>query len=319
MPAVSISVPIYNVENYLEQCLDALMSQTLNDIEIILVDDGSLDSSGAICDRYAAADERVVVIHKGNGGLASARQAGLDIATGKYFCVCDADDWPEPDMYEQLYKKAIDTDADIVMCDYWSEYPDGKKVIHQYPYRLENRKDLLDDALNKRFPTMVWNKLFKRDVFEKYRLSWDLGVNMGEDLLMMLKILCHPQKLAYQPIPLYHYRRIMGGSSYTNSVSLSTFNQLLRVRIWSDENIDKNKYENGLFIQWLDQAFAGLRLRERMPVKYFKDTTLINIPYSGFCKYSYPKLKGLIVLISKLFGYRIGRAIVQIMYRFIYH
>lgn len=134
---VSISVPVYNVEKYLRKCLDCLINQTLRDIEIILVDDGSTDLCPSICDEYVILDERVKVIHKQNGGLASARQAALDVATGDYFCACDADDWVEPDMYERLYQKALETDADIVMCDYWSEYSDGNMVAHRYPYQLE--------------------------------------------------------------------------------------------------------------------------------------------------------------------------------------
>jgi len=318
-PLFSISVPVYNAEKYLRQCLNTLVSQTLQDIEIIIVNDGSTDSSETICREYVEKDSRVVLICKENGGSASARQTALEASKGLYFCACDADDWVEPDMYETLYKKAIETDADIVMCDYWSEYPDGKNVVYHYPYQIEDREDFLDDALNKRLPCMVWNKLFKRELFERYNLSWEQGVNMGEDLLLMLKILRHPVKIAHLPLPLYHYRRIIGGTSYTNSVSLSMYDQLLRIRHWSDEHIDKSKYGNGLFIQWLDQAFAGLRVKEGMTGDYLRNTTLSNIPLRGFVKYDYPKQKGLVVLFTKLFGYRAGRSIVDMLYKRIYH
>lgn len=318
-PKVSISVPVYNVEKYLRQCLDGLVSQTIRDIEIIIVNDGSTDGSETVCREYAERDSRIKLISKENGGLASARQAALEVAVGTYFCACDADDWVESDMYERLYQKAVESDADIVMCDYWSEYQNGKQVACSYNVDPATSKDLLDDALNKRFPTMVWNKLFKRELFERYNLSWEHGINMGEDLLMSLKILCHPVNVAYLPIPLYHYRRIIGGDSYTNSISLSAFEQLLRIRKWSDDNIDREEYQNGLFVQWLDQAFAGLRVKDGMSAEYFRASTLDNIPNYGFCNYSYPKLKGLIVLISKILGYRIGRGLVKMMYRFIYH
>lgn len=318
-PQVSISVPVYNAEKYLRQCLDSLVRQTLQDIEIIIVNDGSTDSSENICNEYLEKDSRIKLISKENGGLASARQVALDAATGFYFCACDADDWVEPMMYERLYKKAIETGADIVMCDYWSEYQDGKSVVCNYPYNVNQRSDLLDDALKKEFPTMVWNKLFKRELFKRYNILWEQGVNMGEDLLVSIKILSHPVVIAHLPIPLYHYTRIMGGNSYTNNLSLSSFEQLLRIRKWLEDNVDSEKYQNGLFIQWLDQTFAGLRVRGGMTTKYFNDTTLNNITYNGFFRYSYPKLKGLIVLISKLFGYRIGRTIVKLMYRFVYH
>lgn len=318
-PKVSISVPVYNAEKFLRQSLDSLVSQTLQDIEIVIVNDGSTDSSETICREYAEKDSRIVLVCKENGGSASARLAALEASKGQFFCACDADDWVEPDMYEKLYQKAVETNADIVMCDYWSEYPDGKKVEHHYAYDIEARNDLLDDALNKRLPCMVWNKIFKRELFEKYNLSWERGVNMGEDLLMMLKILTHPVQIAHQPLPLYHYRRVIGGTSYTNSMSLSNYDQLLRIRHWSDEHIDNVKYGNGLFIQWLDQAFAGLRVKEGMTANYYEETTLNNIRYSDFTKYSYPKLKGLIALLTKIFGYNVGKTFVKLMYRFIYH
>lgn len=318
-PLVSINVPVYNAEIYLDQCLGSLLRQTLQDIEIVIVNDGSTDGSEAICREYASKDSRIKLITKENGGSASARQTALDASTGFFVCSCDADDWMEPNMVEDLYKKAIKDDVDIVSCDYWREYYNGKKVVCKYPFQIEERNDLLDDVLNKRFPVMVWNKIFKRSLFEKYNLSWEMGINMGEDFLMMMKILSLPVKVVHLPKPLYHYRRIVDGASYTNNVSLSIFNQLLMIRKWSDQNIDKKKYQNGLFLQWLDQAFAGLRVMDGMTEKYFKETALNNIPYRNFIKYSYPKLKGLIVLISKLLGYRIGRIIVKFMYRFIYH
>lgn len=319
VPKVSISVPIYNAEKYLRKCLDSLVNQTLQEIEIVVVNDGSTDSSEAICREFANKDPRIILISKENGGSASARQTALEVAKGDFLCACDADDWVEPEMYEKLYKKAIESDADIVMCDYWSEYPNGRQVAHKFKYDLEMRSDLLDDALNKKFPTMVWNKIFKRSLFEKYQLSWEQGINMGEDFLMMIKILSHPIKVSYLPTQLYHYRRIIGGASYTNSVSLSTYNQLLRIRHWTDEHIDKSKYSNGIFIQWLDQAFAGLRVKEGMTSKYYKETTLNKIQYSDFFRFNYPRLKGLVVFVTKLLGYKVGKSIVRLMYRYIYH
>ena len=119
-PLVSITVPIYKVQKDLPRCLDSLINQTLENIEIILVDDGSPDQCGNICDEYAAKDHRIKVIHKENGGLASARQAGLELCSGIYYTVCDGDDWVEADIYEKLYNKAVAEDADIVLSNYYS-------------------------------------------------------------------------------------------------------------------------------------------------------------------------------------------------------
>ena len=114
MPKVSVIVPVYNAEKYLRECVDSILGQTLSDIELILVDDGSTDSSPAICDRYAEQDARVQVIHKPNGRAASARNAGLRAASGDYVAFVDSDDWVSPKMYEKM----LDTGADVTLCDY---------------------------------------------------------------------------------------------------------------------------------------------------------------------------------------------------------
>ena len=161
-PIISISIPVYNVEKYLCQCIESIINQSLIDIEIILVDDGSTDSCGGICDKYAAKDSRIKVIHKENGGLASARQAALEIATGIYFCACDADDWVESDMYEQMYNKAQETGADIIICDYYIEYDNGETVHKQIEKLDDSETDLIGNALNGKLPTSMWNKIYKR-------------------------------------------------------------------------------------------------------------------------------------------------------------
>ncbi|MBR4316077.1 MAG: glycosyltransferase, partial [Alphaproteobacteria bacterium] len=115
---ISIIVPVYNVQKYLDKCLKSIISQTLTDIEIILVDDGSTDSSGLICDKYAKKDKRIKVVHQKNARQGAARNAGIKLATGDYIGFVDSDDYITSDMFEKLYKKAYIYDADIVMCDY---------------------------------------------------------------------------------------------------------------------------------------------------------------------------------------------------------
>lgn len=318
IPKVSISVPVYNSEKYLHKCLESLINQTLKEIEIIIVNDGSNDKSESICREYAERDKRIKLINKLNGGLATARQVALESARGDYFCACDSDDWVESTMYERLYEKAKESNADIVMCDSWSEYPDSKKTKHSYSYQLEDRKDLLGDALNGCFPCQVWNKMFKRELFEKYDISWEPGINLGEDFLIMLKILQHPVKVEYLSEPLYHYRREMGGSSYTNNISLKTFQQSLLIRKWAVENIDTVKYSNGIFRLWLNLAFTGLRVKDDMSTEYYNNEVMSNLPYIGFIKYKYPISKGGLVLLTKLFGYNTGKSIYKILYKYVY-
>ena len=317
-PKVSISVPVYNAEKYLRQSLDSLVSQSLKEIEIVIVNDGSTDSSESICREYAERDPRIKLICKENGGLASARQAALEVSTGLYFCACDADDWAEPTMYELMYNRAVATGADIVMCDYWSEYGNGKQTQHHYTLDVDRIDDFLDDALNGHFPCQVWNKMFKREIFEKYDISWEPGINLGEDFLLLLKMFQYPVKVTNISDTLYHYRRELSGNSYTNNISLDTFNQSLFIRHWAVNNIDPQKYANGLFRMWLNLAFTGLRVKEGMDIGYYKHQVLLNIPFKGFIKYKYPKLKGIVVLFTKLFGYHAGRIMYLVFYRYFY-
>ncbi len=319
-PLVSVTVPVYNNSNYLRQCLDSLQAQTLKEIEFILVDDGSTDDSGRICDEYAKRDSRFRVIHQKNGGLAVARQTALEVSKGLYFCTCDADDWVELDMYERLYKKAVDTDADIVMCDYWSEYPNGRQVSTVYGKDPSQRLDLFDDALNGKFPPQVWSKMFKREeIFQKYSLFWESGINLGEDYLLTLKILQNDVKVVYVPCQLYHYRREFGGNSYTNKVTMNTFRQSLFIRQWVVGHVDTEKYANGIFRLWLALCFTALRVREGMSARYYRQDILSHVPYRGFLKYHYPKTKGLVVFFAKLFGYKSARGIYRLCYKFVYH
>lgn len=139
-PKVSVIVPIYKAESYLYKCIDSLLTQTLADIEILLIDDGSPDGSGMICDEYARKDSRVKVFHKSNGGVASARQCGLDHACGEYVIHADPDDWVESDMLQSLYEKAVEEDADMVICDFYYEIDETEGYVRvcQQPETLDH-------------------------------------------------------------------------------------------------------------------------------------------------------------------------------------
>ena len=119
MDLVSVIIPVYKVEKYIAECIESILAQTYTNFRLILVDDGTPDNAGKICDEYALKDNRIKVIHKSNGGVASARQMGVDNALGNYTIHADSDDWVEPTMLEELYKKAIEKDADMVICDFY--------------------------------------------------------------------------------------------------------------------------------------------------------------------------------------------------------
>ena len=131
-PDISVIVPVYKAEKYMHRCVDSILAQTFTNFELILVDDGSPDGSGTLCDQYAQKDNRVKVIHKENGGVASARQCGIDNATGEYTIHADPDDWVEPNMLQELYNKAKELDADMVICDFYVD-TENERV-----YRTQN-------------------------------------------------------------------------------------------------------------------------------------------------------------------------------------
>ncbi len=206
-PVVSVTVPVYNTSKYLRQCLDSLAAQTLHEIEFILVDDGSTDDSGAICDEYAAKDPRFRVIHQPNGGLAVARQTGLNAAQGEYIIPCDSDDWAEPNMYELLYRKAKATFADIVLCGYFAEYNNGRSVLCQTIFSESDGVVDNFDLMN-RGAGSSWVKLVKKSLFNKTETYYEKGVNLSEDALIIFKLLKGTLKVVQTNEYLYHYRRL---------------------------------------------------------------------------------------------------------------
>lgn len=314
---ISICVPVYNTAPYLPQCLGSLLSQTLQEIEILLVDDGSTDVSGQICDEYAQRDSRIRVFHKPNGGSASARQVAWDNMVGEYCIVCDSDDWVEPSMYEELYRKAKEEDADMVLCDFFYNYSDGRQVQANNIPTGCSQDALLRDVLTRRITGATWNKLVRTDIYQRYNLSWEKGINLGEDLLMFLKLLQVPLRIVSLPKPLYHYRRIMNANTYTNNLTLETYRQLERIFFWTKDNIDTKSFERELFSSSFDYAFPALRTKG-MTSSYYNNFVRRYIPWSKYLKYGFISLKGFLILVSKVVGYKVCKLIVKCLYHYWY-
>jgi len=185
-PFISIIVPMYNVEDYIEECVDSLRRQTLKNIEIILVDDGSPDRSGEIARKYCSMDARVKVIHKKNGGLSSARNAGLQAATGDYVGFVDGDDFVLPAMFENMYAAAKKDDLDIVMCGY-HKHSDTEDAYFPPPLPTDRLllswdiKRELKKAHETRFIWYVWRNLYRRDLLKKNQLYFFEDIRFAED------------------------------------------------------------------------------------------------------------------------------------------
>ena len=209
-PKISIIVPIYKAESTLLRCLDSLKAQTLTDFEVLMVDDGSPDRCGVMIDDYAAKDSRFKAYHKPNGGVSSARQFGIDHAIGEYTIHADPDDWVEPAMLEELYKKAKEDDADMVICDFFENTYKGQKYIKQQPSTLDHNTVLQD--LFHHIHGSCCNKLVKLDCYNKYNVSFPEGISFCEDKYVIAAILKNEVKVSYLPCAFYHYIRDDKGS-----------------------------------------------------------------------------------------------------------
>ena len=210
---ISVIVPVYKVEKYLPKCIDSLLSQTIQNIEIILVDDGSPDNSGAICDEYAAKDSRIKVIHKQNGGLGSARNAGLEIAKGDYVSFIDSDDWIEEDYLSAMYNQAVKYSLDIVVggvaVDFTNE--NRTEILNYGEDKVYTSKDniglIFQDLTEKRLANYAWNKLYCREFLTENQFLFDKQGMPAEDLLFNLECFTKLQGLGIVANAGYHYMR----------------------------------------------------------------------------------------------------------------
>lgn len=202
-PSVSIIVPVYNVAPYLQKCLDSILRQTYTNLEILVIDDGSTDESSSICDEYAELDNRVVVVHKENGGLSDARNYGLDIATGDFIGFVDSDDWIESDMFEYLLDGCIGYNSDISYCEVY----EARDFTINYKLRKSDTVYTAENALNElffdRLENYACNKLFRADLWESIRFP--VGHNF-EDITTIYKTIERSKSVAILKEPKYYYR-----------------------------------------------------------------------------------------------------------------
>ena len=202
-PKISVIVPVYNVEQYLPRCIDSILAQTFTDFELLLIDDGSTDNSGKICDEYAFKNNRIRVFHKENGGVASARQLGIDKAQGEYSIHVDSDDWVDENMLEEMYNKVLSEQTDIVVVDYYVNYQNK-----EFYRKQEFSQPLLKAILNGYVMGSLWNKLIKHSLYQKYSVQFCQDINYCEDVLVLVQILLnHDISISYLNHAYYHYNR----------------------------------------------------------------------------------------------------------------
>lgn len=224
MPMISVIVPVYKAEKYIESCVQSILAQTYGDFELILVEDGSPDRSGAICDALAEADTRIRVIHKENGGAATARNAGLDVAKGEYIAFIDGDDCVHPKYLEFLLRLQRETNADFAMCyyDFFTEEGDWFKDEPRMEYELLNGAELLanfTEHCRKVSLISLCMKLFKKEVFDGLRIPEGF---IEEDSMSLPHILERSAKIARSEEKLYHWR-ITPGSVTRSGLTAKSF------------------------------------------------------------------------------------------------
>lgn len=214
MAKVSVIVPVYNVEKYLHKCLSSILNQTMREIEIILVDDGSTDGSGVICDEYAGKDERVRVIHKENGGLSDARNAGVKKAASDYVLFVDGDDYIKETMIECLYKLAVQHRVDMTVCGVYNVYSNGEKpqceVLEEF--QCDNVEAFGHVLVGQKIPGTVCNKLIKREIAQS--LVFPVG-RLYEDAFYTTQLMQHVQSVYVTTEPMYYYFHRAGSITTT--------------------------------------------------------------------------------------------------------
>lgn len=234
---ISVIIPVYKVEKYVEKCIQSVINQTYENLQIILVDDGSPDNCGKICDEYAKKDHRIEVIHKSNGGLSDARNKGLEIAKGEYIGFVDSDDYIEADMYEVLYNLLKQYNADVSICNFYTvsqgkiSIKNAENGIKEYN-RIEILKEIL---LDKNIQSYAWNKLYKKELFDE--IKYPIGKKY-EDIGTTFFLLEKCNKVVVTGKSEYYY--INRQDSIVNNVTESTITDYIELIIQRYDYIEEN-------------------------------------------------------------------------------
>lgn len=228
-PQISIIIPVYNVEKFLSTCLESVLNQTLKDIEIICIDDGSTDNSLKILEEYAKKDKRLVIIHQNNQGVSAARNLGLEIIRGEYFGFVDSDDWVDLDFFEKLYNTAKKYDADLACAGIIRKYPSSKERVKlnikkEKIYTLTSEKYKIAEIPRKSY---IYNKIYKTSEFEKTNLKFPSFWSF-EDIYFSIRILYYLKKMVTVPNTNYYYR--VNYKSLTRNMNTFLESDLLKAR-----------------------------------------------------------------------------------------
>ncbi|WP_086313933.1 hypothetical protein A5821_001482 [Enterococcus sp. 7F3_DIV0205] len=259
MCKISIIVPVYNVERYLRKCVDSILNQTFTDIEVILVDDGSTDSSGEICDEYVLQDQRVQVIHKENGGLSDARNTGIESARGEYLGFVDSDDYIALDMYELLFNNIQKEAADLAICGIYDVYENKEPLKKTQEYMVLDKVAAMKLILEAKIVSVhAVNKLYKKNIFDQIR--YPVGM-ITEDAAVILSILENTKKVVIDTQQKYYYYH------RANSISSNRFSKkdLDTIQVWKEnESYIEKHYPELAYVAHTRVCWAYFTVLDKM-------------------------------------------------------
>ena len=268
MPKISVIVPIYGVEKFLEECIDSILNQSLKDIEIILIDDGSKDKCPQIIDEYAQNDDRIIVIHKQNGGYGQTCNVGLEKATGDYVAIVEPDDYIDSKMYEDLYELALKNNADIVKSSFYEKYDTAinktvKEVNWNKKYDLPNEIfNIQSCPLFLYFHPSIWSCIYKKDFLDKHNIRFVESPGAGwTDNPFQVQTLCLAKKINYTPKAYYYWRKQHDGKSMDLKDKTIPLKRSKEIHKWLKEN----KIDNEVLLSCLykrELTYIDLILRE---------------------------------------------------------
>ena len=284
MCLVSIIVPVYNVEKYLEKCLDSIINQTYKDIEIILIDDGSKDNSGEICDVYAKRDNRILVIHKKNTGVSDTRNKGIKVANGKYICFIDSDDSVTLNYVEKLVRPTRNEDYDLVICNFQKLFPDKVLDMSFSNIKCFSGIFLQDYQFLYTITSFPCGKLYKASLIKEKNIIFPVDFTDAEDQMFNFQYYCYVKKYYLINEPLYYYWQRSGSASKNNSLESFKCNLL---KLKCEKNFYRNNhvenYDNLIVLKTCSKAFGMAAIRLGIAVTNEKLTGIlhaIKAPYN---------------------------------------
>lgn len=299
MIKISVIIPIYNTEKFLKKCLDSIVNQSLKEIEIIAINDGSTDESLTILQEYKEKNSNLKIINKKNGGLSSARNAGIKLVSGEYIIHIDSDDWIEQNYFKDMYERAMKDNLDIVVSDIYWDYDNGK-IEYKKDLDLEDNQILtgekyLELFLKGKIYPSVWNKMYKTKLYKKYKIFHPQGISLGEDLATTPLLAKNAKKIGKVNKAYLHY--IQNEKSITNSnptkkiyelisafdilenklklqkEKLKLLNSLRIVHLGiivfnKNYNIDDNFYKNGLkyYCELFEKEFDSINYNKKIEI-----------------------------------------------------